>query len=115
MRSGAWSERMIPVKYNLRSLTNRKTTTIATALGIGLVWFVFSALLMLSAGIKRTLSLTGRPDMAIIMRKGSDAELSSGIEMPQIGILLAPKQVARRPNGDPDGVGEVVVVLTADK
>ncbi len=106
---------MIPIKYNLRSLTNRKTTTIATALGIGLVVFVFSALLMLSAGIKKTLSSTGRPDMAIIIRKGADAELSSAIEMPQVGLLLAPKEVARRENGDPDGVGEVVVVLTADK
>jgi putative ABC transport system permease protein len=106
---------MIPLKYNLRSLSNRKTTTLATALGIGLVVFVFSAVLMLSAGIQKTLSLTGRPDMAIVIRKGSDAELSSAIESPQVGILLAPKEVARRPDGSPDGVGEVVVVITADK
>jgi putative ABC transport system permease protein len=106
---------MIPLKYNLRSLTNRKTTTIATALGIGLVVFVFSALLMLGAGIKKTLSLTGRADMAIVLRKGADAELSSAIELAQVGLLLAPKEVARRPDGQPDGVGEVVIVLTADK
>jgi putative ABC transport system permease protein len=106
---------MIPVKYNLRSLSNRKTTTIATGLGIGLVVFVFSAVLMLSAGIHKTLSLTGRPDFAIVMRKGADAELSSAIESTQVPIVLAPKQVARRPDGQPDGVGEVVVVMTADK
>jgi putative ABC transport system permease protein len=106
---------MIPLKYNLRSLSNRKTTTLATGLGIGLVVFVFSAVMMLGAGIKKTLSSTGKPDMAIIIRKGSDAELSSGIELPQVALLTAPKEVRRRPDGKPDGVGEVVVVITADK
>jgi putative ABC transport system permease protein len=106
---------MIPVKYNLRSLSNRKTTTIATGLGIGLVVFVFSAVLMLSAGIHKTLNSTGRPDMAIIIRKGSDAELSSAIELAQVPLLFAPKEVARRQDGKPEGVGEVVVVVTADK
>ena len=43
-----------------------KTTTLATALGIGLVVFVFASVLMLGAGIKRTLSSTGKPDVAII-------------------------------------------------
>jgi putative ABC transport system permease protein len=106
---------MIPVKYNLRSLANRKTTTLATAIGIGLVVFVFSAVLMLGAGIHKTLNSTGRPDMAIIIRKGSDAELSSAIELTQVPLILAPKEVARRPDGKPEGVGEVVVVVTADK
>lgn len=106
---------MIPVKYNLRSLGNRKTTTLATALGIGLVVFVFASVLMLGAGIKKTLSLTGRPDMALVIRKGSDAELSSAIDTQQVGLVLAPKQVARRADGTPDGAGEVVVVITADK
>jgi len=106
---------MIPLKYNLRSLSNRKTTTLATALGIGLVVFVFAAVMMLSAGIQKTLAITGRPNMAIVLRKGADAELSSAIETAQVGLLLAPKEVARRPDGQPDGVGEVVVVITADK
>lgn len=106
---------MIPVKYNLRSLANRKTTTLATAIGIGLVVFVFSAVMMLSAGIHKTLNSTGRPDMAIIIRKGSDAELSSAIELSQVPLILAPKEVARRPDGTPEGVGEVVVVVTANK
>jgi putative ABC transport system permease protein len=106
---------MVPLKYNLRSLSNRKTTTLATAIGIGLVVFVFSAVMMLSAGIHKTLNSTGRPDMAIVMRKGSDAELSSAIELAQVPLVLAPKEVARGADGQPAGVGEVVVVITADK
>jgi putative ABC transport system permease protein len=106
---------MVPLSYNIRSLTVRKTTTFATAGGIALVVFVFSAVLMLSAGIKKTLSSSGSPDVAIIMRKGADAELSSGIDTPNVGLILANKEVARRPDGSGDGVGEVVVVITLDK
>jgi len=38
---------MIPVKYNLRNLAVRKTTSIAAGLGLGLVVFVFASVLML--------------------------------------------------------------------
>jgi putative ABC transport system permease protein len=106
---------MIPVKYNLRSLSQRKATTFATALGIGLVVFVFASVLMLSAGIAKTMRMTGKPDLALVVRKGSDGELTSAIDTPNVALILAPKQVARRANGQPDGVGEVVVVITADK
>jgi putative ABC transport system permease protein len=106
---------MIPLSYNLRSLTVRKTTTLATAFGIALVVFVFSAVSMLSAGIKKTLSSSGQPDKALIIRKGADAELSSAIDTPNVGLILANKEVARRKDGKSDGVGEVVVVATADK
>lgn len=106
---------MIPLSYNIRSLTVRKTTTLATAFGIALVVFVFSAVSMLSAGIKKTLGSSGQPDKAIIIRKGADAELSSAIDTPNVGLILANKEVARRKDGKSDGVGEVVVVATAEK
>jgi putative ABC transport system permease protein len=51
---------MIPVRYNIRSLAVRKTTTLATAFGIALVVFVLASSLMLSAGIKKTLGVSGR-------------------------------------------------------
>jgi putative ABC transport system permease protein len=106
---------MIPVKYNLRSLSQRKATTLATGLGIGLVVFVFASVLMLSAGISKTMLISGKPEIALVIRKGADGELSSAIDSPNVPLILAPKQVARRANGQPDGVGEVVVVITADK
>lgn len=106
---------MIPLTYNVRSLAVRKTTTLATAGGIGLVVFVLAAMLMLSAGVRRTMAISGEPDVAMILRKGSDAELSSGIEIPSVGLILASKEVKRRADGSPDGVGEVVVVITTDK
>ncbi len=106
---------MIPVKYNIRSLAVRRTTTIATALGIALVVWVLASALMLSAGIKKTLATSGQPDVAIVMRTGSDAELSSTIEENQIAKILSAPGVKRDEKGTPLGGGEIVVVAAMDK
>lgn len=102
---------MIPIKYNLRSLAVRKTTSVATALGIALVVFVLASALMLSAGIKRTLSTGGHANVAIVMRQGSDNELSSGIEAANVSLVAAGPGVKR----DVPPSGEVIVVLAMEK
>lgn len=106
---------MIPFRYNARSLLVRKTTTAATGLGIALVVFVMASALMLSAGIRKTLASSGRADNAIVLRKGSDAELNSTVEDPSVGVILAAPGVARDEKGNPVGVGEVTVVISLDK
>jgi putative ABC transport system permease protein len=105
---------MIPVRYNVRSLAVRKTTTIATAAGIGLVVFVLASSLMLAAGVRKTLGLSGRRDVALVMRKGSDAELGSSIEDPQVGLLGSLSGVRRGPRGALVS-GEVIVVAAMEK
>jgi putative ABC transport system permease protein len=106
---------VIPIAYNLRNLAVRRTTTLAAAAGLGLVVFVFSSVLMLSNGIEHTLGRSGKEDVAIVIRKGSEGELASGIEDQQIGMILANREVARTPQGQPEGVGEVVVVVILQK
>ncbi|MBK8171758.1 MAG: ABC transporter permease [Sandaracinaceae bacterium] len=106
---------MVPISYNLRSLTHRKATTFATAFGITLVVFVFAASAMLTDGIKTTLGKSGSEDIAIVIRDGSDAELSSSLDQPNVGIILSSADVKRRADGQPDGVGEIVAVLALDK
>jgi putative ABC transport system permease protein len=106
---------MIPLRYNARSLVRRSTTTIAAALGMALVVFVLAASLMLSSGIKKALVQSGRANVAIILRKGSDAELASGVEKAHVSLVSARDEVARDASGAPMSVGEVVVVITQDK
>ena len=105
---------MIPLSYNVRSLFVRKTTTIATALGLGLVVFVLASALMLSAGIEKTLVTAGQPDQAIVLRKGSDTELASSIETKTVGLITAAPGV-KKDGTAPIGSGEVVVVIALDK
>ncbi len=105
---------MIPISYNVRSLWVRKATTLATAFGIGLVVFVLASALMLSSGIQATMMNAGRPDNAIVIRKGSDTEMASSIEIKNVGLIQAAPGVKRDEAG-PLGSGEIVVVIAQDK
>jgi putative ABC transport system permease protein len=100
---------MVPVQYNARSLLVRKVTTLATALGVALVVFVFAGALMLG-DVSRVLAAVGRPDTVIILRKGSDAEMTSAIGNQYLGLFRGPAQVSQAAGA----IGEIVVVVIAD-
>lgn len=106
---------MIPLRYNLRSLAVRKTTTFATGFGIALVVFVLAAALMLSAGVRRTIKTSGHPDVAIVLRKGSDAELGSTIESATTNVISAAPGVKAAGGGVPSTSPEIIVVATMEK
>ncbi len=106
---------MIPLRYNVRSLAVRKATTLATAVGIALVVFVLASSLMLSAGIKRTLGSSGKPDNAIVLRMGSDAELGSVVEESSVALILASPGVKSDERGQPLGTSEIVTVAAMAK
>jgi putative ABC transport system permease protein len=106
---------MIPISYNVRSLLVRKTTTFATAGGIALVVFVMAAGMMLRAGVTKTLVAGGRPDNAIVLRKGAGNELSSSIENNALSLITSVPGVKKDETGAPLGGGEVVVVIAQDK
>jgi putative ABC transport system permease protein len=69
----------IPVSYNIRNLVVRKTTTIMTALGITLTVAVLLSVLALLNGLQTAFQSSGNPLHVLVMRKGSNAELSSAI------------------------------------
>jgi putative ABC transport system permease protein len=106
---------MVPISYNLRGLAVRKASTIASAFGIGMVVFVLATALMLSAGIQKTLGRSGRPDNAIVLRKGADSEMMSVVEVPTVKLILAGPGVKPAAGGTPLGVGEIIVVIVLDK
>ncbi len=101
--------------YNIRSLFVRKTTTFATMTGIGAVVFVLASSMMLSEGVRASLSRSGSKDVAIVLSKGADNELSSNYENANVGIISAGPGVALRSNGKPDVLQEVLVVVTVDR
>src|SRR5262245_28290799 len=106
---------MIPVSYNFRNLAVRKTTTVAAAIGLALVVFTVAGVVMLQFGIQKTLGRAADPQQVVVLRKGSENELSSGIEEPNVGLVLATPGVAKKPDGAPSGLGEVLVVVLLDK
>ncbi len=106
---------MIPLSYNVRSLMVRKTTTIATALGVGLVVFVLAAAFMLGSGITRTMVGAGRSDNAMVLRKGSDTEMASSLEVNTLSLIAGAPGVKRSAGGKSLVSGEVVLVIAQEK
>ena len=103
---------MIPLSYNLRSLTNRGATTAASVLGIALVVFVLASTLMLGEGVRETIGRNGGRDVAVVMRKGSDNELSSTIDQNKVGVILSAPGVKMGSDGQPLGVGEIAMIIS---
>ena len=101
----------IPFVYNFRSVTKRPVSTLTTAVGIGLTVAIYIDALALAAGFKSSLVSTGSPDNAIVLRKGADSEISSGISLEQASILKALPQVAIGPDGRPRASAEMVIVV----
>jgi len=101
----------IPIAYNLRNLVVRKTTTIMTALGIALTVAVLLAILALVNGLQDAFRSTGNPLHVLVLRKGADAELTSGVDRLAYQAMKFKAGVARTPNGDPMISPEGIVVL----
>jgi putative ABC transport system permease protein len=100
----------IPLSYNLRNLVVRKTTTIVTALGIALTVAVLLAVLALVNGLKTAFQSSGNPLQVLVMRKGSTAELSSGVTRATFQDLKPMAGIARDGN-EPMASLEMVTVI----
>lgn len=101
----------IPLIYNIRSLIRRPGTSLTTALGIAFVVLTFVGMLALANGFRAALVSTGRPDNVMLLRKGADAEISSGISREHAAILRSMPEVARTPDGRAIATADVYVVV----
>jgi len=100
----------IPLAYNLRNLSARKVSTVLTALGIGLVSWVFIFTLALAGGFQSALQATGSPTNAIVIRNGSTAELTSIVARDAAASIESQPEIARAPDGTPLATHELVVL-----
>src|SRR5579862_131663 len=100
----------IPLAYNLRNLTVRKTTTIMTALGIALTVAVLLSVLALVNGLRTAFQSTGNPTQILVLRKGGTAELSSVMTREVYQDLKANPGIARDGN-EPMASLEMVTVI----
>jgi putative ABC transport system permease protein len=85
----------LPLKYNFRNITVRKSSTLATAFTIGLTVGVFLMVMALARGIDLTLASSGEPLNLIVLREGSTAELNSSVSRENLNNLMYLDGVAR--------------------
>lgn len=84
-------------------------------LGIALVVFVFSAVLMMANGVQKTLRSTGSDDNMIVARKAASSEIMSIIDREAAAIMANLPEVARAADGRPLSSKEVVVIINLHK
>jgi putative ABC transport system permease protein len=101
----------IPISYNIRNLKLRKGLTIMTALGIALTVTTAVFIMALLAGLNRAFVSTGDPLNVLVLRKGSQAELSGGFDASLFPTLKTLPGVAKDIHGEPMASGEWVVAI----
>jgi putative ABC transport system permease protein len=105
----------LPISYNLRNLAVRKTTTLMTALGIGLTVAVLLAILALVNGLQTAFAATGDPLNVLVLRKGSESELVSNFTRTSYQDLKDLPGIARDRAGQPMASLEVVTIINLER
>ncbi|MEP7276367.1 MAG: ABC transporter permease [Betaproteobacteria bacterium] len=105
----------IPLSYIARNLVARRLTTILTAGGMALVVYVFATVLMLAAGLESTLVSTGEDDNVVVIRRGAQTEVQSGIDRRQASIVESLPDIATGQDGARLASKEPVVLINLPK
>ena len=99
---------------SLRTLPQRAGASAVAVVGVAGVVLVFVAVLSIAEGFQAALAGAGSPDTAIIMRGGSDSELSSALALADTRIIKDAAGVRRADNG-PVASAELFVVVDVPK
>jgi putative ABC transport system permease protein len=95
---------------NVKSIPERWAPSLVIVIGLAGVVAVFTALLAMAVGFESTLRATGRQDVAIVLRGGSDAELNSGLDRDSTDLVKQAPGVASGPDGRPVASAEMMVI-----
>jgi putative ABC transport system permease protein len=105
----------IPLKYNIRNLVARRTSTGMTAFVIALVVAVFLCVLALVQGVTRTLSVTASTRNVLAMRVGSQAEMQSVITREQAEQIQSLPGPERDASGKPYVSAELITLINVPR
>jgi putative ABC transport system permease protein len=95
---------------SIRSIPERWAPSLVIVIGLAGVVAVFTALLAMSAGFESTLKATGRHDVAIILRGGSDAELNSALDRDSTDLIKQEPGIRAGADGKPLASAELMVI-----
>jgi putative ABC transport system permease protein len=95
-----WLSQTIAVTgVTLRSIRQRLGSSSVAIIGIAGVVVVFISVLSIAEGFRVAMAETGDPQTVIVLRSGSDTEMTSGIGGEQARIISDAPGIARGPNG----------------
>ena len=92
---------MVPIRYNLRSLLERRATSLMTVLGLGMVAMIFVILFGFIGGLKSTMLNASAERNWVLLSKGAPNETASFIGHAAIEIVQVRPEVALDEDGKP--------------
>ncbi|MBL8729828.1 MAG: ABC transporter permease, partial [Planctomycetes bacterium] len=106
----------VPIRYNLRSLFVRSSSTLLTICAIGATVAVLAGMLSLQQGFVTLFEERGRDDLAIFLRKGATSEGESGITRDQCAVLTKEvPEVLKDQDGRPLASAEMFLAVRLRK
>ena len=96
---------------NIRSIPARLGSSTVAVIGIAGVVLVFVAVLSIAEGVNATMKASGDPNVALILRAGSDTEMTSGLGGDSVRVIQDAPGVARDDSGKPLTSPELFVVV----
>jgi putative ABC transport system permease protein len=84
---------------NMRSIRQRLGSSVVAIIGIAGVVVVFLGVLSIAEGFKAAMASVGNPQTVIVMRAGSDTEMTSGLSGDTARLILDTPGIARDERG----------------
>ena len=100
--------------FNLRTVPRRKGSAITSAVGIAGVVAVLVGVLSIAEGFRAAMAVSGPEDVAIVIRSGSDNEMTSGLSREETRLVSDAPGVARSADG-PLASAELFVIINLPK
>jgi len=110
-----WLEQVVIVTWlNVKSIPRRWGSSAAAVVGVAGVVGVLVAVLSIAQGFRTTMESTGSPDVAVILRGGSQTEMNSAISREHARIIADAPGILDV-DGEPASSPELFVVVDVPK
>ncbi len=105
------SQIMAVTGVNIRSIPARLGSSTVAVIGIAGVVLVFVAVLSIAEGVNATMKASGDPNLVLILRAGSDTEMTSGFGGDSVRLIQDAPGIARDESGTVLTSPELFVVV----
>ncbi|HJR59755.1 MAG TPA: ABC transporter permease [Vicinamibacterales bacterium] len=95
---------------NLRSIRERAGSSVVAIVGIAGVVIVFVSVLSIAEGFRAAMTKAGDPERILVMRTGSDTEMTSGFSGEDARLIIDTPGIQKGPNG-PVASAELFVIV----
>src|SRR5215207_8069527 len=95
----------------LKSISQRLGSSIVAVIGVAGVVIVFTSVLSIAEGFKAAMSEKGDERRVMILRSGSDTEMTSGFSGEDARTIMEAPGIERSPDGGPLASAELFVIV----